>query len=138
MAFIDINRLYQIASGRCDETSRRWLVLACSLHAGARAQVPESGRFQELSFSTDEVDARMEDRYIDRTVDLAAAGKLDEDRVLLARLQAISAGLIRAAVELKLNRFPAVPLEVVMERLDSDLSLQIHLSSLSRLFGAWF
>lgn len=172
-------------------------------HAGARAQVPESGRAQELSFSADEVDARMEDRYIDRTVDLAAAGKLDEDRALLARLNAIGAGLIRAAVALKpetaqwrwefhttgdpevdaicmaggkiligsafvhqlelsdgelatllahevahavaehhretfsealfLNRFPAVPLEVVMERLDSDLSLQIRLSSLSSL-----
>lgn len=171
--------------------------------AGVRAQVPESGRVQELRFSADEVDARMEDRYIDRTVDLAAAGKLDEDRALLARLQSIGAGLIRAAVALKpeaaqwqwevhttsdpdvdaicmaggkilvgsafvrqlalddgelatllahevahavaehhretfsealfLNRFPAVPLEVVMERLDSDLSLQIRLSRLSSL-----
>lgn len=167
------------------------------------AQVPESGRMQELSFSADEVDARMEDRYIDRTVDLAAAGKLDEDRALLARLRRIGEGLIRAAVELKpeaarwqwevhttgdpevdaicmaggkilvgsafvrhldlndgelatllahevahavaehhretfsealfLNRFPAVPLEVVMARLDSDLSLQIRLSTLSSL-----
>jgi predicted Zn-dependent protease len=169
----------------------------------ACAQVPESGRMQELSFSADEVDARMEDRYIDRTVDLAAAGKLDEDRALLARLQRIGEGLTRAAVELKpeaaqwqwevhttgdpevdaicmaggkilvgsafvrhldlndgelatllahevahavaehhretfsealfLNRFPAVPLEVVMARLDSDLSLQIRLSTLSSL-----
>jgi predicted Zn-dependent protease len=32
-----------------------------------------------------------------------------------------------------LNRFPAVPLEVVMARLDSDLSLQIRLSTLSSL-----
>jgi predicted Zn-dependent protease len=179
-------------------------LIAVSLtHAGALAQVPESGRVQELRFSADEVDARMEDRYIDRTVDLAAAGKLDEDRVLLARLREIGDGLIRAAVELKpeaaqwqwevhttsdpevdaicmaggkilvgsafvrqlalndgelatllahevahavaehhretfsealfLNRFPAVPLEVVMERLDSDLSLQIRLSTLSSL-----
>jgi predicted Zn-dependent protease len=183
---------------------------AASLLAGllflcgtAWAQVPESGRAQELRFSAEEVDARMEDRYIDRTVDLAAAGKLDEDRALLARLQRIGDGLIRAAVALKpeaaqwqwevhttgdaevdaicmaggkilvgsafvhqlalsdgelatllahevahavaehhretfsealfLNRFPAVPLEVVMERLDSDLSLQIRLSTLSSL-----
>lgn len=173
------------------------------LTASASAQVPESGRWQELSFSADEVDASMQERYIDRTVDLAAAGKLDRDRALLARLRYISAELIRAAFELKpevarwqwevnttsdadvdaicmaggkilvgsafvhqlaltdgelatllahevahvvaehpretlseamlLNRLPAVPLEVVMARLDSDLSLQIRLSRLSSL-----
>jgi predicted Zn-dependent protease len=171
--------------------------------ASASAQVPESGRAQDLLFSADEVDASMEERYIDRTVDLAAAGKLDEDRRLLARLRYISAELIRVAIELKpeaaqwqwevhttsdpdidalcmaggkilvgsafvrqlaltdgelatllahevahvvaehpretfseamlLNRLPAVPLEVVMARLDSDLSLQIRLSALSSL-----
>ncbi len=173
------------------------------LAASASAQVPESGRWQELTFSPDEVDASMEDRYIDRTVELAAAGKLDEDRKLLARVRYISAELIRVAIELKpqaaqwqwevhttsdpeidaicmaggkilvgsafvrqlaltdgelatllahevahvvaehpretlseallLNRFPAVPLDVVMARLDSDLSLQIRLSKLSSL-----
>ena len=171
--------------------------------ASASPQVPESGRVQELLFSAEEVDASMEERYIDRTVDLAAAGKLDEDRRLLARLRYISAELIRAAIELKpeaaqwqwevhttsdtdvdalcmaggkilvgsafvrqlaltdgelatllahevahvvaehpretlseamlLNRLPAVPMEVVMARLDSDLSLQIRLSGLSSL-----
>ncbi|HEX5342059.1 MAG TPA: M48 family metalloprotease [Duganella sp.] len=173
------------------------------LTASVSAQVPESGRSQELRYSAAEVDASMEERYIDRTVDLAAAGKLDEDRRLLARLRYISAELIRAAIELKpeaaqwqwevhttsdpdvdalcmaggkilvgsafvrqlaltdgelatllahevahvvsehpretfseamlLNRLPAVPLEVVMARLDSDLSLQIRLSALSSL-----
>jgi hypothetical protein len=49
------------------------------LTASASAQVPESGRWQELTFSASEVDASMEE-LIDRTVDLAAAGKLDEDR----------------------------------------------------------
>jgi Zn-dependent protease with chaperone function len=176
------------------------LMLACG---AASAQVPESGRAQELRFSAAEVDAGMEERYIDQTVDLAAAGKLDEDRALLARLRYISAELIRVAIELKpeaaqwrwevhstsdaeldaicmaggkilvgstfvrhlaltdgelatllahevahavaehhretlseallLNRVPAVPLEVVMARLDSDLSLQIRLSKLSSL-----
>jgi len=171
--------------------------------ANASAQVPESGRWQELSFSADEVDASMEERYIDRTVDLAAAGKLDEDQRLLARLRYISVELIRVAVAIKpevaqwrwevhttsdpdvdamcmaggkilvgsafvrqlaltdgelatllahevahvvaeharetlseamlLNRLPVVPLEVVMARLDSDLSLQIRLSKLSSL-----
>ncbi|MYM21644.1 M48 family metalloprotease [Duganella sp. FT135W] len=176
------------------------LLVVCGV---ACAQVPESGRTQEMAFSADEVDAGMEARYIDRTVDLAAAGKLDEDRALLARLRYISAELIRVAIELKpeaeqwqwevhttsdpdidaicmaggkilvgsafvrqlaltdgelasllahevahvvaehpretfseamlLNRLPAVPLEVVMARLDSDLSLQIRLSGLSSL-----
>lgn len=173
------------------------------LCGAACAQVPESGRAQELVYSAAEVDAGMEDRYIDRTVDLAAAGKLDEDRALLARLHYISVELIRVAIELKpeaaqwqwevhttsdpevdaicmaggkilvgsafvrqlaltdgelatllahevahavaehhretfseamlVNRLPAVPLEVVMARLDSDLSLQIRLSKLSSL-----
>lgn len=173
------------------------------LAASASAQVPESGRWQELTISADEVDASMEERYIDRTVDLAAAGKLDRDRALLARLRYISAELIRVAIELKpevaqwqwevhttsdadvdaicmaggkilvgsafvhqlaltdgelatllahevahvvaehpretlseamlLNRSPVVPLEVVMARLDSDLSLHIRLSRLSSL-----
>jgi Zn-dependent protease with chaperone function len=175
-------------------------VLLCG---AACAQVPESGRAQELVYSAAEVDAGMEERYIDRTVDLAAAGKLDEDRALLARLRYISAELIRVAIELKpeaaqwqwevhttsdpevdalcmaggkilvgsafvrqlvltdgelatllahevahavaehhretfseamlVNRLPAVPLEVVMARLDSDLSLQMRLSRLSSL-----
>jgi predicted Zn-dependent protease len=175
------------------------LLLTCTV----QAQVPESGRVQELLYSAAEVDAGMEERYIDRTVDLAAAGKLDEDRALLARLRYISAELIRVAIELKpeaaqwqwevhttgdsevdaicmaggkilvgsafvhqlaltdgelatllahevahavaehhretfseamlVNRLPAVPLDVVMARLDSDLSLQIRLSRLSSL-----
>lgn len=167
------------------------------------APVPESGRWQDMRFSADEVDRQVEDRYIDRVVDLAAAGRLDDDRPLLARLRTIGAGLIRAALALKpeaaqwqwevhttadaevdalcmaggkilvgsafvhtlalddgelamllahevahavaeharetlsealaLNRHPAPPLDVLMERLDTDLSLQIKLSGLSSL-----
>jgi len=67
----------------------------------ARAQVPDLGRAQELSFSADEVAARGEDRYIAQVVALAASRQLDRDRILLARLQKISTGLIRAAVSLK-------------------------------------
>lgn len=77
------------------------MLIVSSLLPAAVAQVPESGRAQELRYSAEEVDAQMEDRYIDRLVDLAAAGKLDEDRVLLARLRYISVELIRAAVALK-------------------------------------
>lgn len=168
----------------------------------ACAQVPETGRFQELSFSAEEVGAHMEDRYIEQVAGLAAAGKLDEDRVLLARLRRIADGLVAAAVALKsevalwqwevhitsdtsvdalcmaggkilvgsafvhalalsdgelatllahevahavaehhretlseamfLNR-PLAPVDVVMERLDTDLSLQMRLARLSSL-----
>lgn len=177
---------------------------ACCIACGAAcAQVPDSGRAQELLFSAEEVAVQVEDRYIERLVDLAAAGRLDDDRALLARVQSIGAGLIRAAAALKpevaqwqwefhttsdadvdalcmaggkilvgsafvrklalsdgelatllghevahavaehhretlsealfLNRFPAVPLDVLMERLDTDLSLQIRLSRLSSM-----
>src|SRR5471032_1950560 len=74
------------------------LLLVCG---AACAQVPESGRAQELSFSAEEVALKEEDRYIDRVVELAAAGRLDDDRALLARLQTIGAGLIRAAAQIK-------------------------------------
>jgi predicted Zn-dependent protease len=177
--------------------------LAAGVCAGALAQVPDSGRWQELRFAAEEVGESMENRYIEQVVDLAAAGKLDTDHALLARLRAISPGLIRAAAALKpeaadwhwelhtasdpgvdaycaaggkilvgsefvrrldlddgelavllahevahavaehhreilsaaallLNR-PAVPVEVLLERLDSDLSLQIRLAGLASL-----
>ncbi|MYM93270.1 M48 family metalloprotease [Duganella vulcania] len=175
-------------------------LFACGM---AGAQVPESGRAQDMRFSAEEVASTAEDRYIERVVGLAADGRLDDDRVLLARLQSIGAGLVRAAVALKpevagwewefhttsdaevdaicmaggkilvgsafvrqlalgdgelatllgheiahavaehhretlsealfLNRYPVVPLEVVMERLESDLSVQIRLSKLSSM-----
>jgi len=176
------------------------LLFVCS---SACAQVPETGRAQELRFTSEEVGASMEERYIDSVVGLAAAGKLDQDRRLLARLRYVSAELMRVAIELKpeaaawqwevhttsdpevdaicmaggkiligsafvqrlqltdgelatllaheiahavaehhretfseamlVNRLPAVPLEVVMARLDSDVTLQIRLWKLSSL-----
>lgn len=194
-----------IAAGYPARCMVRWMALSvvlCLVAHRGYAQVPETGRFQELSFSAEEVGARMEDRYIDQVVGLAAAGKLDEDRVLLARLRRIADGLVAAAVTLKpeaalwqwevhttsdpgvdalcmaggkilvgstfvhamaltdgelatllahevahavaehhretlseamfLNR-PLAPVDVVMERLDTDLSLQLRLARLSRL-----
>jgi len=172
------------------------------LCASAQAQVPDSGRWQELRFGADEVGERMEDRYIEQVVDLAADGKLDTDRALLHRLRYVSATLIAAAIELKpeaagwawevhlaggpdidavclaggkllvgasfvrrlaltdgelavllahevahaiaehsreflseaqLAYRPLVPVDVVMLRLDSDLSLQLRLAGLSRM-----
>ncbi len=179
------------------------LLVLAALCAGARGQVPDSGRWQELRYPSEEVVLAMEDRYIGQVVELAAQGHLDEDRPLLRRLQAIAAGLLQAAAELKpdsvqwdwefhvtsdpdidamclaggkilvgsafvgrlmlddgelatllaheiahavaehhretfseallLSRPYALPLDVIQARLDSDLSLQLRLVSLSHL-----
>jgi predicted Zn-dependent protease len=176
--------------------------LAAGVCAGGLAQVPDSGRWQGLRFAAEEVGEGMENRYIEQVVGLAAAGELDTDHALLARLRAISPGLIRAAAALKpeaadwqwelhtasdpnvdafcaaggkilvgsefvrrldlddgelavllahevahavaehhreilsaalLLNHPAVPVEVLLERLDSDLSLQLRLAGLASL-----
>ncbi len=82
---------------------RAWLygmALSCFC-AVAAAQVPETGRWQELRFASDDVDSHSEDGYIEIVVGLAAKGQLDDDPPLLARARAIGAGLIRAAQALK-------------------------------------
>lgn len=83
--------------------NRRWLCclgLAYVCQA-ALAQVPETGRWQELFFSSDEVHDGTEDRYLDMVVELAAQGKLDNDKPLLRRVRDIGATLIRAAIRMK-------------------------------------
>ncbi|MES2128079.1 MAG: M48 family metalloprotease [Pseudomonadota bacterium] len=79
------------------------LVVAACLYcaAGAQAQVPDSGRWQELRFDADLVASDTEDRFIEKVVTLAAAGQLDEDHALLDRLHRIGASLVRAAIPLK-------------------------------------
>lgn len=80
----------------------RRLLLALLLSSSpAVAQVPDSGRWQELRFSVDAVVLRAEDQFIEQTVSLAAVGQLDRDRALLARVKRITDGLVRAAVALK-------------------------------------
>lgn len=69
--------------------------------AQAAAQVPDSGRWQELRFAADDVAQRSEDQFIEQTVALAASGRLDRDRVLLARARRIVQGLVHAATVLK-------------------------------------
>jgi predicted Zn-dependent protease len=79
----------------------RRLLLISLVATQAVAQVPESGRWQELRFQADEVGLHAENQYIEQTVALAAAGRLDRDRVLLARVRRIADGLVRAAIALK-------------------------------------
>lgn len=80
---------------------RSLLLALMTLSAQSSAQVPDSGRWQELRFSADDVGLRSEDSYIELTVAQAAAGQLDRDRILLARVKRITDGLVRAAVALK-------------------------------------
>jgi predicted Zn-dependent protease len=79
----------------------RLLLLLLLVAVQAAAQVPDSGRWQELRFSAEEVGQLSEEQYIEQTVSLAAAGQLDRDRVLLARVQRIAKGLIRVATTLR-------------------------------------
>lgn len=76
------------------------IALTC-LYSTAPAQVPETGRWQDLSFSPLEVETRIADRYWDMLVDLSAKGRLDDDAQVLARTRKISATLIAAAVAMK-------------------------------------
>lgn len=79
----------------------RCLLLLLLAATRAIAQVPDSGRWQELRFPAEEVGQLSEEHYIEQTVSLAAAGRLDRDQVLLARARRIADGLIRVAVSLK-------------------------------------
>jgi len=72
-----------------------------ALASQAFAQVPDSGRWQELRFPAEEVGQRSEDHYIEQTVSLAAAGRLDGDKALLARARRIAERLVGAATMLK-------------------------------------
>ena len=138
------------------------MLVAAQACAQELVPVPGTGRWQALHFSAVEVAARGEDSYIAQVVDLAAAGKLDRDRALLQRLRSISEGLVHAPVTLNdgelatllaheiahaiaeqereylseallATRHPELPLDVLQERLDTDLPLQMRLARLSAM-----
>jgi predicted Zn-dependent protease len=179
------------------------LALICLCRV-ALAQVPETGRWQDLDFSSAEVQSRMAVRYHEIVAELAAKGTLDDDPVMQERVRGITARLVDAAVavmpvaglwtwevhttsdpnqeascmaggkllvgikyvqRLALNdaelatllghevahavaehhreqlssvlrigpRQPLRPLDMIISQLDTDLSLQIRLSELSRI-----
>jgi predicted Zn-dependent protease len=80
---------------------RYLLLVLLVLASQAMAQVPESGRWQELRFPAEEVEQQAESQYIEQTVSLAAVGRLDRDKVLLLRVKGIADGLVRAASALR-------------------------------------
>ncbi|MBC3864214.1 M48 family metalloprotease [Undibacterium jejuense] len=65
------------------------------------AQVPETGRWQELAYSTAAVNAETADRYHEHIDALRSHKQLDQDPALLSRIKTIARGLISAASKLK-------------------------------------
>ena len=182
-----------------------WLVAIAMawLCSGAHAQVPETGRWQELSFSAEEVHQRAATQYRETLAELAARHQLDDDPAMDKRVRRVAATIIKAAIVLQpkaaawqweihttsdpgidafcmaggkllvgsafvrrlqltdgelatlighevahavaehqreefsealhINPQPATDLDVIVARLDSDLSLQIGLAKLSSM-----
>jgi predicted Zn-dependent protease len=79
-----------------------WLSLAAAaLCAAAHAQVPETGRWQDLDFNVAEVHLRSAFQYQALLVEVAADGRLDDDPAILRRVEAVAATLIHVATDFK-------------------------------------
>ncbi|HEV2609703.1 MAG TPA: M48 family metalloprotease [Noviherbaspirillum sp.] len=76
-------------------------VFIASLCSASLAQVPETGRWQDLDFSKSDVSSRTDDQYWDMLVDLSKQGRLDDDPTVLGRVKSIASGLIQAAATIK-------------------------------------
>jgi len=74
-----------------------WLWLG---HA-ALAQVPETGRWQDFTFTAEAVHEHTALRYREILVDLDARSALDDSRVTLERVRSAAASLIRIAIVMK-------------------------------------
>lgn len=74
-------------------------IAACAA-SQTQAQVPETGRWQELAFDTRAVNARMADQYHELLADYRAHGLLDDDAAVLLRVRRIAASLHEAAAKL--------------------------------------
>jgi predicted Zn-dependent protease len=77
------------------------IVAVLLLCAAAHAQVPETGRWQDLDFSESDVSQRYSFRYQDYLVNEAADGRLDDDPATLARVEDVATAILRAAIAMK-------------------------------------
>ena len=77
------------------------LLAAGLLCRTAFAQVPESGRWQDLDFGEQEMNSVSDARYHEMLRDLAHEHRLDDDRTQLRRIHRISVGLVQAAIAVK-------------------------------------
>lgn len=65
------------------------------------AQVPETGRWQDLSFTEEEVQSIAVMRYRELLLEMASRDRMDDDRPMLNRVRRVSASLVRAAIAVK-------------------------------------
>jgi predicted Zn-dependent protease len=65
------------------------------------AQVPVIGREQHFGFSTQEVNRLASAKYSETTATLKLSASLDDDPIILARVEMVFASLVRAAAYLK-------------------------------------
>jgi len=77
------------------------LTIICNWLTSAYSQVPETGRWQSMEFSSAAVNTETAARYHEHLTELNHQIRLDQDKDLLRRLQQISKGLIAAAGILK-------------------------------------
>ena len=77
------------------------LVAAMVLCRTCFAQVPESGRWQDLDFTEEEINSASDARYREMLRDLADKHRLDDDRAQLRRIHRITAGLVQVAIAVK-------------------------------------
>ncbi|MES2296917.1 MAG: M48 family metalloprotease [Pseudomonadota bacterium] len=76
-------------------------VMIGAASCGAPAQVPDSGRWQELHFAAADVRVQAALRFQAMQAELVARGQLDDDAATLARVRAVATGLVTAAIALK-------------------------------------
>jgi predicted Zn-dependent protease len=67
----------------------------------ASAQVPETGRWQDLDFTAEEVQSRTAKQYHDILAGLAKRGILDDDREILERVRSVAWTVVHAAIAAK-------------------------------------
>lgn len=84
----------------------RWLypiglVCLCQLCAAEVAEVPVTGRWEDLAYSSSAVHRITLEKYTEALAGYSAKHQLDTDRKLTLRVRAISRSLIRAAIALK-------------------------------------
>ncbi|MBC7499782.1 MAG: M48 family metalloprotease [Herminiimonas sp.] len=76
-----------------------WLAVLCA--PGVLAQVPETGRWQDLDFSQVDVHSRTADQYWDLLIALSRKNRLDDDAGLVRRATRITNTLIAAAARIR-------------------------------------
>ena len=77
-----------------------YLLICGLIWVQASAQVPDSGRWQTLSYTSSEVNTRQEQDYYELIREMADQGQINRNPAMLARLRDILASLIPSAVRL--------------------------------------